>query len=477
MLGQIDVSYEGTLSQWQAALHRRSLLPAALSQVTLDKSPSWTLQTGRFTSSVPAEVLPLTDKSPMTLIMGYTREGIRAAWGVQGVWWNLDSRRDAAVGIWRRVRPPTTAKIELRNGFDSIRMRRAPFDGSLMRESAETYTATKIIDVPGKAPGTVASDLEYGLTLRLQGMSSLTETAAALKRIADSTHLTEKSLGADMPAPARELTAIDQAFATLERQMMSKAEEVNAQTGKDVRGRTFSDDLQGLLKQMKADSAAMRVSGDQTEADELFVKQNQRLSFLQSYWSMAPQLRRNRDMWFDFLRKNHLPLQTRHTAAVVDAEESLFGALAKPPGTDWLQQANQLKDAYIKERSDLVKSLKPDPSHNSPLADRHTPCPPSTPGTSGATFPKFLRSARQLPDMYPVESRRLGEEGTVIVTVRVSETGCVVAKAIAGSSGSGLLDDAVLEWLESVEFLPAEAAGHAVASTARLPVMFKLREN
>jgi hypothetical protein len=101
LTGQFDVSYRGTLSQWRAALGRRSLLPTALSQIKLDKSAAWTLQTPRFVSSVPANVLALTDQSPLTLIMGFMHDGSQTLWDIQGVVWHQNERKDAA----RRTAP------------------------------------------------------------------------------------------------------------------------------------------------------------------------------------------------------------------------------------------------------------------------------------------------------------------------------------------------------------------------------------
>jgi TonB family protein len=76
--------------------------------------------------------------------------------------------------------------------------------------------------------------------------------------------------------------------------------------------------------------------------------------------------------------------------------------------------------------------------------------------------------------MYPMESRRLGEEGTVLAALDISDTGCITAKSIVGWSGSDLLDAAVLDWLETVEFIPAGVDGHALATTEIMPIVFKL---
>ena len=45
---------------------------------------------------------------------------------------------------------------------------------------------------------------------------------------------------------------------------------------------------------------------------------------------------------------------------------------------------------------------------------------------------------------------------------------------IVGSSGSDLMDGAVVKYLESMHFIPAGTAGRAAKSEVRIPVVFKL---
>jgi serine protease Do len=471
MVGQLDVSYEGTLAQWEAALRRRSLLPDTLAAVGLSKSPLWTLQTGRFTSSVPSDILLLNEKSLLTLVMGFGVDGNHTVWDARGVWWHQDDRRDAAVGLWRRERPPATAKLELRNGFESIRSRRPPYDGTFVRKTAETVSASMVIDVPGKAPGTVSSDIEYGLSLHLVGYPSLFEADRSLRRLAEATHVIEHGLGHDVVA-TKETSPLDQAFAILESQMRAKVDETNARIGKDLRGKSLEDDMHDLLQQMKSD-VAMTPSSEGSR-EQYVMTETQRASWLDTYWTSYPQLQRNRDMWAEFLLKNHLPSITPHGPAVAKAEEALLSALARPPSADWVEREHELQQAYVKERSDYVNSHAPDKNQLPPRTPRRTRCPPTAATTSGGTAPKYLRSARPLEEMYPMESRRLGEEGTVLAAVDISDTGCITAKSIVGWSGSDLLDAAVLDWLETVEFIPAGVDGHALATTEIMPIVFKL---
>ncbi len=121
LAAQVDVSYRGNLTQWRSALRRHPLLPSALAQVSLEKTSGWTLQTPRFATSIGPDVLSLTDKSPLNLIMGFMNDGPRTVWDVQGVRWDQDDRKDVAVELWRTMRPPGGIKSDLRNRFDSIR--------------------------------------------------------------------------------------------------------------------------------------------------------------------------------------------------------------------------------------------------------------------------------------------------------------------------------------------------------------------
>ena len=92
-------------------------------------------------------------------------------------------------------------------------------------------------------------------------------------------------------------------------------------------------------------------------------------------------------------------------------------------------------------------------------------------------MPKVGTTLQSLETLWPAESKRLGEEGTVLATIRISASGCVTGVSIAGSSGSDMMDTAVRSYLESVEFLPAELNGTAVESVSTLPVVFKLDQN
>lgn len=70
------------------------------------------------------------------------------------------------------------------------------------------------------------------------------------------------------------------------------------------------------------------------------------------------------------------------------------------------------------------------------------------------TAPPLPRLASGVLPVYPRMSRRLGEEGWVEVSIDVREDGEVQGFAIAASSGSPRLDEAVLTAARTWRFLP-----------------------
>jgi TonB family protein len=260
----------------------------------------------------------------------------------------------------------------------------------------------------------------------------------------------------------------------LEREAMARIGDANIEIGRDIRGRLIGDDLHEFLQAVKKELAAMPDGGDSRESQKLLDLERQRLDWLRSYWSEYPALTHNRDMWGEFLQRNHFPAATPHEAAVTDAEGALLEALNGRPSAGWAERARVLRAAYIEERQDLVKRTLYRPGA-ADLIPRAAPCPAAATATSGTLRPRYGSSAHPLDELWPPRSKWLGEEGTVIATLQVSATGCVTRMAIAGSSGSEMLDSTVLRYFESTQFIPADSNGKAIESTVTVPVVFKLK--
>ena len=80
------------------------------------------------------------------------------------------------------------------------------------------------------------------------------------------------------------------------------------------------------------------------------------------------------------------------------------------------------------------------------------------------------------PD-YPKGARQRGEQGEVILEIRVNAAGIVDHVDIVSSCGFSELDEAAVRAARTARFTPAKSGGSPVASTARLKLDFKLKSN
>lgn len=76
---------------------------------------------------------------------------------------------------------------------------------------------------------------------------------------------------------------------------------------------------------------------------------------------------------------------------------------------------------------------------------------------------------------YPPMSRRLREEGTVLLRVTVSETGMPLVVKISRSSGYSRLDDAARQTVKGWRFEPARQGATAIRASVLVPIIFQLR--
>ena len=78
------------------------------------------------------------------------------------------------------------------------------------------------------------------------------------------------------------------------------------------------------------------------------------------------------------------------------------------------------------------------------------------------------------PD-YPKGARQRGEQGDVVLEIRVNAAGIVDRVDVISPSGFSELDEAAVRAARAARFTPAKSGGSAVASTARLTLTFKLK--
>ena len=102
------------------------------------------------------------------------------------------------------------------------------------------------------------------------------------------------------------------------------------------------------------------------------------------------------------------------------------------------------------------------------------PAPPA-PAPSPLVAARFDADYLQNPKpIYPTLSRRLGEEGKVVLRVRVTAQGSALNVEIKQSSGHPRLDEAARAAVEQWRFVPARQGGEAIESTVLVPLHFAL---
>jgi protein TonB len=138
------------------------------------------------------------------------------------------------------------------------------------------------------------------------------------------------------------------------------------------------------------------------------------------------------------------------------------------------------------EPSPLIAAALPAPSaFDAPLASaKAEPAPPAAPVASVAAAapaapvvpPSFNADYLQNPaPAYPAISRRLGEEGRVVLRVHVDPEGLPARVELRISSGHERLDEVALETVRRWKFVPAKQGDTPVAAWVLVPISFSLR--
>ncbi len=75
---------------------------------------------------------------------------------------------------------------------------------------------------------------------------------------------------------------------------------------------------------------------------------------------------------------------------------------------------------------------------------------------------------------YPAISRRLGEEGRVLLRVKVSAEGAPLAVNLEKSSNFTRLDDSAIQVVNRWRFVPAKRGDEAIEASVIVPIVFRL---
>jgi protein TonB len=97
-------------------------------------------------------------------------------------------------------------------------------------------------------------------------------------------------------------------------------------------------------------------------------------------------------------------------------------------------------------------------------------------GGSGGAAWGDPRYGNNPPPIYPMEARKMGQQGTVVLSVRLTAEGTVEALAVKESSGYTLLDQAALRAVKRWQFQAGTFAGVPVGWPVEVPIEFRLDE-
>jgi protein TonB len=96
------------------------------------------------------------------------------------------------------------------------------------------------------------------------------------------------------------------------------------------------------------------------------------------------------------------------------------------------------------------------------------PAPPIIPPSFNADY------LHNPPPVYPPVSRRLGEQGRVVLQVLVSADGQAEQVEVRTSSGSPRLDTVALDTVRRWKFVPAKQGDRPIAAWVLVPISFRL---
>lgn len=142
-------------------------------------------------------------------------------------------------------------------------------------------------------------------------------------------------------------------------------------------------------------------------------------------------------------------------------------------------------------RPQAIREPKPTPAPQAPVGTTEPPPPPAPPAAPTPPAPPALPPAPpappavQLPSsnadylqnpkaVYPAMSKRLGEQGKVIVKVLVGVDGLPKSAEVKKSSGFERLDEAAIEYIMKCRFVPGKVNGVVQAMSYDAPVNYVL---
>jgi TonB family protein len=152
------------------------------------------------------------------------------------------------------------------------------------------------------------------------------------------------------------------------------------------------------------------------------------------------------------------------------AQIMMMASLIDHPSNDSSTKTISKASSSQTDKNDVLeKSPNHEAQHKRSTADEA--------GSAPVTMPKpFAKGLDNPKPPYPLISRRLNEEGKVVLNVCVSLTGLVENLKLEKTSGYQRLDDIALETVKKWKFIPAKNHDRDINACYLLPVQFILRK-
>lgn len=124
-----------------------------------------------------------------------------------------------------------------------------------------------------------------------------------------------------------------------------------------------------------------------------------------------------------------------------------------------------------------AESPAPTPIAVAPAPTIQAPAPSIAAPVVAPTQPRFDADYLDNPKpIYPAISRRLSEQGRVVLRVQVEADGRAADVQLHTSSGSPRLDQAALDTVRRWKFVPAKLGKEAIAAWVLVPIAFTLKD-
>jgi protein TonB len=149
----------------------------------------------------------------------------------------------------------------------------------------------------------------------------------------------------------------------------------------------------------------------------------------------------------------------------------------KPKPIEKPQARQIVAETPVVAPTDYIAPSPPPKPEPAPVPIIEAPPLPMPAGPVALSSELAVACPERPPPMYPAISRRLGEEGTVVLRVELDEQGNIGRVRISSSSGLARLDEAALAAIRTWHCTPAMRDGQPVRATALQPFKFVLQGN